>query len=64
MIFPSQYTNFKKTCPYLSRHWFLDIRLGLSCSSKWVLCPFETVIIFWTPCICVALLRSSMCKWR
>jgi hypothetical protein len=20
MIFPSQYTNFKKTCPYLSRH--------------------------------------------
>jgi hypothetical protein len=38
----SQYANFLKTWPYLSRHWFLDVYcLGLSCSFEWVLCPLK-----------------------
>jgi hypothetical protein len=35
------------TRPYLSRHWFLDIcGLRPSCSSEWVLYPFEACNIF------------------
>jgi hypothetical protein len=38
----SQYAYFLKTCPYLSRHWFLDVYCsGLFCSFKWVLCPLK-----------------------
>jgi hypothetical protein len=34
----SQYMNFSKNRPYLSRHWFLGITLtGTFCSFKWVL---------------------------
>jgi hypothetical protein len=45
----SQYVNVK-TCPYLSRHWFLDICwLGLVCSFKSVLYLLKACNPFLTP---------------
>jgi hypothetical protein len=43
----SQYANFSKTHPYLSRHWFLETSwLGLLCSFKWVLYPLTACCPF------------------
>jgi hypothetical protein len=61
----SQYANFSKTRPYLSRHWFLDICwLGHFCPLKWepytlkpvillTSCMYVYIYIYIYVCVCV-----------